>query len=100
MTEAAFKQDLPPKGGYAPINFKRVPAKRVCFILSILSGLYVCILHIFNEINFLSPVHFFKFLLKPSCNFYNRLIKRKMDLLCMEVDYVLNAKFIYEKAKR
>ena len=27
--EAAFKQDLPPKGGYAPINFKRVPAKQV-----------------------------------------------------------------------
>ena len=22
-----FKQDLPPKGGYAPINFKRIPAR-------------------------------------------------------------------------
>ncbi len=24
-----FKQDLPPKGGYAPINFKRIPAKQI-----------------------------------------------------------------------
>ena len=23
----AFKQDLPPQGGYAPINFKRIPAR-------------------------------------------------------------------------
>ena len=22
-----YKQDLPPKGGYAPINFKRIPAR-------------------------------------------------------------------------
>ena len=29
MAEATFKQDLPPKGGYAPINFKRIPARRV-----------------------------------------------------------------------
>lgn len=27
--EVGFKQDLPPKGGYAPINFKRIPAKQV-----------------------------------------------------------------------
>jgi len=24
-----YKQDLPPKGGYAPINFKRIPAKQL-----------------------------------------------------------------------
>lgn len=26
-TTKAYKQDLPPKGGYAPINFKRIPAR-------------------------------------------------------------------------
>ena len=29
MSDAMFKQDLPPKGGYAPIHFKRIPAKTV-----------------------------------------------------------------------
>ena len=29
MASTAYKQDLPPKGGYAPINFKRIPAKSV-----------------------------------------------------------------------
>jgi hypothetical protein len=29
MAGVAYKQDLPPKGGYAPINFKRIPAKQV-----------------------------------------------------------------------
>merc|ERR550532_736157 len=24
-----YKQDLPPEGGYAPINYKRIPAKSV-----------------------------------------------------------------------
>ncbi len=24
-----YKQDLPPKGGYSPINFKRIPARQV-----------------------------------------------------------------------
>ena len=24
-----FKQDLPPRGGYEPINFKRIPAKKI-----------------------------------------------------------------------
>ncbi len=24
-----YKQDLPPKGGYSPINFKRIPAKQI-----------------------------------------------------------------------
>ncbi len=24
-----YKQDLPPKGGYAPISFKRIPAKQI-----------------------------------------------------------------------
>ena len=28
-SDVVFKQDLPPKGGYAPINFKRIPAKTV-----------------------------------------------------------------------
>ena len=25
----AFKQDLPPKGGYRPINFTRIPARQI-----------------------------------------------------------------------
>ncbi len=29
MPEIAYQQDLPPKGGYAPINFKRIPARQV-----------------------------------------------------------------------
>ena len=24
-----YKQDLPPKGGYAPITFKRIPAQQI-----------------------------------------------------------------------
>ncbi|XP_072400325.1 NADH dehydrogenase [ubiquinone] 1 alpha subcomplex subunit 13 [Diabrotica undecimpunctata] len=27
MSKVEFKQDMPPQGGYNPINFKRVPAK-------------------------------------------------------------------------
>uniref|UniRef100_A0A131Z5A9 NADH dehydrogenase [ubiquinone] 1 alpha subcomplex subunit 13 n=1 Tax=Rhipicephalus appendiculatus TaxID=34631 RepID=A0A131Z5A9_RHIAP len=27
MASSGYKQDLPPEGGYAPFNFKRVPAK-------------------------------------------------------------------------
>ena len=29
MASTPYKQDLPPKGGYAPINYKRIPAKSV-----------------------------------------------------------------------
>lgn len=29
MAERAFKQDLPPKGGYSPIQFKRIPARQL-----------------------------------------------------------------------
>ena len=25
----AYKQDLPPKGGYAPVNFVRIPARKL-----------------------------------------------------------------------
>jgi len=39
--EAAFKQDLPPKGGYAPINFRRVPAKQVLNAPLIYGGVLV-----------------------------------------------------------
>ena len=28
-SSASYKQDLPPKGGYAPINFRRIPARQV-----------------------------------------------------------------------
>ena len=28
-SSAPYKQDLPPKGGYAPINFRRIPARQV-----------------------------------------------------------------------
>jgi len=28
-TKRAYKQDLPPKGGYAPFNYKRIPAKKM-----------------------------------------------------------------------
>merc|ERR1712083_178054 len=27
MASRAYKQDMPPEGGYAPVNFKRIPAK-------------------------------------------------------------------------
>jgi NADH dehydrogenase (ubiquinone) 1 alpha subcomplex subunit 13 len=39
MAEASFKQDLPPKGGYAPINYKRIPARRVLNAPLIYGGL-------------------------------------------------------------
>lgn len=29
MATRAYKQDLPPKGGYAPISFKRIPARKL-----------------------------------------------------------------------
>ena len=34
-SSAPYKQDLPPKGGYAPINFRRIPARQVqkCLII-------------------------------------------------------------------
>ena len=28
-TKRAYKQDLPPKGGYAPFNYKRIPARKM-----------------------------------------------------------------------
>ena len=34
-----YKQDLPPKGGYAPINFKRIPARSVLSAPIIFGGL-------------------------------------------------------------
>ena len=34
-----YKQDLPPKGGYAPINFKRIPARSVLSAPIIYGGL-------------------------------------------------------------
>jgi len=34
-----YKQDLPPKGGYAPINFKRIPARSVLNAPIIFGGL-------------------------------------------------------------
>lgn len=42
MATSGFKQDLPPEGGYAPFNFKRVPA-RVLFSGYRLFGIYVAI---------------------------------------------------------
>ena len=35
-----YKQDLPPKGGYAPINFKRIPARSVLNAPLIYGGLF------------------------------------------------------------
>ena len=35
-----YKQDLPPKGGYAPINYKRIPAKSVLNAPLIYGGLF------------------------------------------------------------
>eukprot|EP00088_Acartia_fossae_P050532 TRINITY_DN56622_c0_g1_i1.p1 TRINITY_DN56622_c0_g1~~TRINITY_DN56622_c0_g1_i1.p1 ORF type:complete len:152 (+),score=13.69 TRINITY_DN56622_c0_g1_i1:49-504(+) len=35
----SFKQDLPPKGGYAPIHFKRIPARTVLNAPLIYGGL-------------------------------------------------------------
>eukprot|EP00095_Tigriopus_kingsejongensis_P001957 maker-scaffold594_size129171-snap-gene-0.19 protein:Tk01957 transcript:maker-scaffold594_size129171-snap-gene-0.19-mRNA-1 annotation:"nadh dehydrogenase 1 alpha subcomplex 13" len=34
-----FKQDLPPKGGYAPITYKRIPARTVMTAPMLLGGL-------------------------------------------------------------
>ena len=34
-----YKQDLPPEGGYAPINYKRIPAKSVLNAPIIFGGL-------------------------------------------------------------
>ncbi|XP_023320719.1 NADH dehydrogenase [ubiquinone] 1 alpha subcomplex subunit 13 [Eurytemora carolleeae] len=36
-----FKQDLPPQGGYAPINFKRIPAKTVLNAPMIYGGFFI-----------------------------------------------------------
>merc|ERR1712226_28525 len=35
-----YKQDLPPKGGYAPINYKRIPARSVLNAPLIYGGLF------------------------------------------------------------
>jgi len=40
MAGVAYKQDLPPKGGYAPINFKRIPAKQVKIKINALKKRY------------------------------------------------------------
>ncbi len=29
MATRAYKQDLPPKGGYAKLDFARIPARRI-----------------------------------------------------------------------
>ena len=39
-SSGTYKQDLPPKGGYAPINFKRIPAKSVLNAPLIYGGLF------------------------------------------------------------
>jgi len=38
-SSAPYKQDLPPKGGYAPINFRRIPARQVLNAPIIFGGL-------------------------------------------------------------
>merc|ERR1712037_724767 len=38
-SSASYKQDLPPKGGYAPINFRRIPARQVLNAPIIFTGL-------------------------------------------------------------
>ena len=40
MASVPYKQDLPPKGGYAPINYKRIPAKSVLNAPIIFGGLF------------------------------------------------------------
>ena len=39
MAATSYKQDLPPKGGYAPINYKRIPARSVLNAPIIFGGL-------------------------------------------------------------
>ena len=39
MASMPYKQDLPPEGGYAPINYKRIPAKSVLNAPIIFGGL-------------------------------------------------------------
>ena len=40
MASVPYKQDLPPKGGYAPINYKRIPARSVLNAPIIFGGLF------------------------------------------------------------
>ena len=40
-----YKQDLPPKGGYAPINYKRIPAKSVLNAPLIYGGLFASMIY-------------------------------------------------------
>ena len=40
MASMPYKQDLPPEGGYAPINYKRIPAKSVLNAPIIFGGLF------------------------------------------------------------
>merc|ERR1712066_396439 len=40
-----YKQDLPPKGGYAPINYKRIPAKSVLNAPLIYGGLFASMVY-------------------------------------------------------
>ena len=40
MAATPYKQDLPPKGGYAPINYKRIPARSVLNAPIIFGGLF------------------------------------------------------------
>ncbi len=47
MAGVAYKQDLPPKGGYAPINFKRIPAKQVLNAPIIFGGLIASMYYAF-----------------------------------------------------
>ena len=40
-----YKQDLPPKGGYAPINYKRIPARSVLNAPLIYGGLFASMVY-------------------------------------------------------
>ena len=40
-SSTAFKQDLPPKGGYAPIDFKRIPARVILGGKALIGGFIV-----------------------------------------------------------
>ena len=41
-SSAPYKQDLPPKGGYAPINFRRIPARQVGLFSKPCSQNFLC----------------------------------------------------------
>ena len=41
VNSQTYKQDLPPKGGYAPVDFTTIPARKVIKRVPLIDGYFV-----------------------------------------------------------